>query len=332
MASFYRINREKIKEAEEAIENQYIDGRRGINIFPDIYFSDNLEETLKKILDVFDSAEEFEAPTSDRELKEVTNFNETTIKQLKPFFERTFIYGHGTVEEESAKSIIEQGLKMKSVNILSTAIPLDFSEKTFEYFKKWPHLRSRYIVLIGISDEIIPCIKEAEKSNGYNTPYLMDRSRIIGYIDSVTQEFIPSPYYSETQEYNPDYPYFIRMSYNTNANSFIKANFLLFMLESLAERKEFTTIPYENESVRKETFVAIYLQIKDAIRQIKQTVQEKGITRKEYEEEQARSQKENFQETVEAQSPNDWTDEDIDLESIDWIDEDIDWDDEAKHF
>lgn len=324
MASFYRINREKIKEAKEAIENQYIDGRRGMNIFPDIYFSDNLEETLKKILDVFDSAEEFEVPTSDRELKEVTNFNETTLKQLKPFFERTFIYGHGTVEEESAKSIIEQGLKMKSPDILSTAIPLDFSEKTFEYFKKWPHLDSRYIVLIGISDEIIPCIKETEKSNGYNTHYLMDRSRIIGYIDSVTQEFIPSPYYKEIQEYNPDYPYFTRMSYNVNVNSFINVSFLLNMLELIAERKKSTAIPYENESIRKETFVAIYLQIKDAIRQIKQTVQEKGITRKEYEEEQERRQKENSQKIVEAKSSNEWNDEDINWEGIDW-------NDEAKH-
>ena len=200
MEKFCRLNEEKINEALKAINDQYIDGRRGINIFPDVYFTDGLDDTLSKVLDVFTSSEEFETSVPKRELENVKNFNSETLDLLRPYFENpaVFVYGHGTLMEGSAKGIITDGLKMKDPSILSTSIPISFSQESFNTIKNWPHLGARYIVLFGIWDDfMIPCIKKNEKSNGYNIPYLMDRSRIIGYIDSKNETFIPSPYYKE---------------------------------------------------------------------------------------------------------------------------------------
>ncbi len=162
-------------------------------------------EILTMLNSLLSNKEIFVKETPKKQLKNVTNFNQETLDQIRPYFENPYNYimGHGTLSEDLAQSIIKEGLKADSPNLDSSFIALGYNEETFESIKHWKHKNCKYIILAAFNDvRVMPVWKELDK-NTFNN--LLDKSRIIGYIDVENQSFIKSPYYKEIQTINPEF-------------------------------------------------------------------------------------------------------------------------------
>ncbi len=166
-------------------------------------------EILTMLNSILSNKETFEKEIPKRQLKIVTNFNQETLDLIRPYFEDPYVYvmGHGTLSEDLAQSIIKEGLKADSPWLGTSFIGLDYDKDSFESIKHWEHKNCKYIVLAAFNDvRVMPIWKELEeKTFNLHNANLLDKSRIIGYIDVENQRFIKSPYYKKIQTINPEF-------------------------------------------------------------------------------------------------------------------------------
>ncbi len=166
-------------------------------------------EILTMLNSILSNKETFEKEIPKRQLKIVTNFDQETLDLIRPYFEDPYVHvmGHGTLSEDLAQSIIKEGLKADSPWLGTSFIGLDYDKDSFESIKHWEHKNCKYIVLAAFNDvRVMPIWKELEeKTANLHNANLLDKSRIIGYIDVENQRFIKSPYYKKIQTINPEF-------------------------------------------------------------------------------------------------------------------------------
>ena len=283
MEKFVRLNPKNIKKVLEEVRQKSVES---YNVFTteETYIIDDSEEILSNVLDSLVLEDEYMIDMPPKKLQNVSNFDSDVLSRLKPYYQNYFsqIYGHGTLMEESAKSILEEGLKMESPEITASFIGLDYSNESFETIKNWPHLNCKYIVLADIQDAFI--IPSLQYYDGYTAHRLMNRNRFIGYIDVEKQQFIPSPYYEKEQKYNADFPMYTKMTFSSQRNYPLIERLLSLLLIQMENNSCLDiNIPNKNELVRGNIYIAILEQIRECIDIIKEKLETEGITRKEYE-------------------------------------------------
>lgn len=130
-----------------------------------------------------------------------------------------YLMGHGSHPEAAAATMTE-GLHSKHTELFSTVLGMeslsddnDAVAHNMALLRQWPHLNSKYIVIVGVErlteDEIPhrrylqsivqPREHGEEEDEQYGSPYVVPSRFVAGYFDMVSEKFVQNP------DFNPRY-------------------------------------------------------------------------------------------------------------------------------
>lgn len=127
------------------------------------------------------------------------------LKSILPLSDHV-IWGHGTLADISARAILEEGISgNQNYDLYQMATPLSSSEKSadenihyiIEQSQNWPHRKARYVVLLAVPHGVKPNNAVERTEDETRGPRAtVPRRFIIGYIDSETNTFIRSRFFT----------------------------------------------------------------------------------------------------------------------------------------
>lgn len=173
------------------------------------YLKEFMDSIVEKDEEVVLQRQETLEEAKDALGEDFIQFYENLITRLDD--NNTVIALHGT-REESAKMILESGLKYKSPALGSTALvqemPFgnkDFKVDSYPQMLNWPHLSSSFLVMVAIPYE---CLYEKglwekthEKTSQFDQNYVIRPEFILGYIDINGKTFVMNPSYTRNHDY-----------------------------------------------------------------------------------------------------------------------------------
>ncbi|MEO8582101.1 MAG: hypothetical protein ABI425_06040 [Patescibacteria group bacterium] len=151
-------------------------------------------------------AQEFEQKKQEKSLKpELSTQLEKTLSLADHV-----IWGHGTLSELSASSILDQGISGNpNYDLFNIATPLTSNEKSdaenidyiLQQVQDWPHKNAKYVVLLAIPygikpNNVVERTLDEKKGERSSIPMRF----IVGYIDVDKQTFIKNPLFISNAE------------------------------------------------------------------------------------------------------------------------------------